>query len=79
MSIASGQIGDHLSGAPAMSLGRLAERLCVIAGFVGTTIGLSLQVKSLAGGATSGARDVSLHHRDWPHRSSPDRHHDVQS
>jgi hypothetical protein len=33
--------------------GHLAERLCVMAGFVGTAIGLSLQAKSLAGGATS--------------------------
>jgi len=41
--------------APAISadLGHLAERLCVMAGFVGTAIGLSLQAKSLAGGATS--------------------------
>jgi hypothetical protein len=33
--------------------GHLAERLCVMAGFVGTAIGLSLQAKSLAGGASS--------------------------
>jgi len=33
--------------------GHLAERLCVMAGFVGTAIGLSLQAKALAGGATS--------------------------
>ena len=33
--------------------GHLAERLCVMAGFVGTAIGLSLQAKSLASGATS--------------------------
>jgi predicted ABC-type exoprotein transport system permease subunit len=33
--------------------GHLAERLAVMAGFVGTAIGLSLQAKSLAGGATS--------------------------
>ena len=33
--------------------GHLAERLCVMAGFVGTAIGLSLQAKSLAGGAAS--------------------------
>ena len=35
------------------AFGHLAERLCVMAGFVGTAIGLSLQAKSLAGGATS--------------------------
>jgi hypothetical protein len=33
--------------------GHLAERLCVMAGFVGTAIGLSLQAKSLASGASS--------------------------
>jgi hypothetical protein len=33
--------------------GHLAERLCVMAGFVGTAIGLSMQAKALAGGATS--------------------------
>jgi hypothetical protein len=33
--------------------GHLAERLSVMAGFVGTAIGLSLQAKALAGGATS--------------------------
>jgi len=33
--------------------GHLAERLCVMAGFIGTAIGLSMQAKSLAGGATS--------------------------
>jgi hypothetical protein len=33
--------------------GHLAERLCVMAGFVGTAIGLSLQAQALAGGATS--------------------------
>ncbi len=38
---------------PSSDYGHLAERLCVIAGFVGTAIGLSLQAKSLAGGATS--------------------------
>jgi hypothetical protein len=38
---------------PSSDYGHLAERLCVMAGFVGTTIGLSLQAKSLAGGATS--------------------------
>jgi hypothetical protein len=35
------------------SFGHLAERLSVMIGFVGTAIGLSLQAKSLAGGATS--------------------------
>ena len=39
--------------APSSDYGHLAERLCVMAGFVGTAIGLSLQAKSLAGGATS--------------------------
>ena len=33
--------------------GHLAERLSVMAGFVGTAMGLSLQAKALAGGATS--------------------------
>jgi hypothetical protein len=33
--------------------GHLAERLCVMAGFVGTAIGLSLQAKALAAGSTS--------------------------
>jgi hypothetical protein len=36
-----------------INYGHFAERLCVMAGFVGTAIGLSLQAKSLAGGATS--------------------------
>ena len=38
---------------PSCDFGHLAERLCVMAGFIGTAIGLSLQAKSLAGGATS--------------------------
>ena len=38
---------------PSSDYGHFAERLCVMAGFVGTAIGLSLQAKSLAGGATS--------------------------
>ncbi len=38
---------------PSSDYGHLAERLCVMAGFVGTAIGLSLQARSLAGGATS--------------------------
>ncbi len=38
---------------PSSDYGHLAERLCVMAGFVGTAIGLSMQAKSLAGGATS--------------------------
>lgn len=42
---------DHPS--PSSDFGHLSERLCVMAGFVGTAIGLSLQAKSLAGGATS--------------------------
>jgi hypothetical protein len=33
--------------------GHLAERLAVMAGFVGTAIGLSMQAKALAGGSTS--------------------------
>jgi hypothetical protein len=40
-------------GDPSSDYGHLAERLCVMAGFVGTAIGLSLQAKALAGGATS--------------------------
>ena len=39
--------------APSADFGHLAERLCVMAGFVGTAIGLSLQAKALAGGSTS--------------------------
>jgi hypothetical protein len=38
---------------PLSDYGHLAERLCVMAGFVGTAIGLSMQARSLAGGATS--------------------------
>jgi hypothetical protein len=38
---------------PSSDFGHLAERLCVMAGFIGTAIGLSLQAKSLAGGVTS--------------------------
>jgi hypothetical protein len=38
---------------PLSDYGYLAERLCVMAGFVGTAIGLSMQARSLAGGATS--------------------------
>ena len=37
---------------PNADFGHLAERLCVMAGFVGTAIGLSLQAHALAGGAT---------------------------
>ena len=53
------EIGKHYddlivdSRSPTADFGHLSERLCVIAGFVGTAIGLSLQAKSLAGGATS--------------------------
>jgi hypothetical protein len=42
-------VADH----PASDFGHLAERLSVMAGFVGTAIGLSLQANALAGGATS--------------------------
>jgi hypothetical protein len=38
---------------PSSDYGYLAERLCVMAGFVGTAIGLSMQARSLAGGAAS--------------------------
>jgi drug/metabolite transporter (DMT)-like permease len=38
---------------PSSDFGHLAERLSVMAGFVGTAIGLSLQAKALAGGSTS--------------------------
>lgn len=41
------------TSSPSSEYGHLAERLCVMVGFVGTAIGLSLQAKSLAGGATS--------------------------
>jgi hypothetical protein len=49
------QSGASASSAflPLSDYGHLAERLCVMAGFVGTTIGLSMQARSLAGGATS--------------------------
>jgi len=50
------EIGDHLTvdrRLPPSDFGHLSERLCVMAGFVGTAVGLSLQAKSLAGGATS--------------------------
>jgi hypothetical protein len=51
----TGMSNENEPAEPAAStdLGHLAERLCVMAGFVGTAIGLSLQAKSLAGGATS--------------------------
>jgi hypothetical protein len=51
----AGPIGDPSSvlRSPSSDYGHLAERLCVMAGFVGTAIGLSLQAKALAGGATS--------------------------
>jgi hypothetical protein len=50
-----GPIGDpsFVLRSPSSDYGHLAERLCVMAGFVGTAIGLSLQAKALAGGATS--------------------------
>jgi hypothetical protein len=49
-----GPMGDPSSvRSPSSDYGHLAERLCVMAGFVGTAIGLSLQAKALAGGATS--------------------------
>lgn len=38
---------------PSAYFGHLMERLCVMSGFVGTAIGLSLQARALAGGATS--------------------------
>lgn len=55
MSTDSRRIGAFSSSAPLPSsdYGHLAERLCVMTGFVGTAIGLSMQAKSLAGGATS--------------------------
>jgi hypothetical protein len=49
-----GPMGDPSSvRSPSSDYGHLAERLCVMGGFVGTAIGLSLQAKALAGGATS--------------------------
>jgi hypothetical protein len=47
--------GDPLSVLrfPSSDFGHLAERLSVMAGFVGTAIGLSLQAEALAGGSTS--------------------------
>jgi len=35
------------------SVGHLLERLCVMAGFIGTAVGLSMQAKALAAGSTS--------------------------
>lgn len=47
--------------APDSSFGHLAERLCVMCGLAGTTIGLSLQGKALmSGGASFGALSTSL-------------------
>ena len=43
------RMGDGVTA----DFGHLAERLAVMCGFVGTAIGLSLQAKALAGGATS--------------------------
>jgi hypothetical protein len=48
-----GRSDPHSFFSPSSDYGHLAERLCVMAGFVGTAVGLSLQAKSLAGGATS--------------------------
>jgi hypothetical protein len=47
--------GDPLSVLrfPSSDFGHLAERLSVMAGFVGTAVGLSLQAEALAGGSTS--------------------------
>jgi hypothetical protein len=46
----------------AASFGHLAERLCVMAGLAGTTIGLSLQATALMSGAASfGALSTSLY------------------
>jgi hypothetical protein len=55
MSNGRGRTGTPSSSGflPSSDYGYLAERLCVMAGFVGTAIGLSMQAKSLAGGATS--------------------------
>ena len=44
---------SDLRSAVFADFGHLAERFSVMAGFVGTAIGLSLQAKALAGGATS--------------------------
>jgi hypothetical protein len=44
---------SSLACLPSSDYGHLAERLCVMAGFVGTAIGLSLQARSLAGGVAS--------------------------
>ena len=46
-------LADEGRQTSASDFGHLAERLSVMAGFVGTAIGLSLQAKALAGGATS--------------------------
>ena len=45
--------GERAAALSSSAYGHLAERLCVMAGFIGTAIGLSMQAKSLAGGATS--------------------------
>jgi hypothetical protein len=47
---------------PSSDFGHLAERLCVMAGLAGTTIGLSLQAKALMSGSASfGALSTSLY------------------
>ena len=51
-------VGPNTSSA----FGHLAEKLAVMGGLAGTTIGLSLQAKALVGGATSfGALSTSLY------------------
>ena len=66
---------------PSSDYGHLAERLCVMTGFVGTAIGLSSasQVARWRRDQLHGTRDVALHHREWWDRGGADRHHDVQS
>ena len=52
---------DCPDGKSSADFGHLAERLCVMAGLAGTTIGLSLQAKALMSGSASfGALSTSL-------------------
>ena len=57
------------------------EQLCVMAGFIGTAIGLSMQAKSLAGGATSftGPCYLALHHGKRWECGRANRDHDLGS
>jgi hypothetical protein len=59
--VSDGTARSSIMSPPSSDFGHLAERLSVMAGFVGTAIGLSLQAQALAGGSTSfGALATSL-------------------